>query len=73
MKKMQTPLPVETRRRMYETDPKWIFKTILRLVTTFCALLSLALFAAATHLTNLNFINLAGDGDWTDGMAIAPV
>lgn len=67
------PLPAETRRRLYENDAKWPVKLILRAIATIFAFLGMILFAVATSLTNQNFINLSGGGDWTDGMTLAPV
>lgn len=67
------PLTAETRRTLSENDAKWPVKLILRAVATFLAFLGMILFAVATSLTNQHFINLNGDGDWTDGMALAPV
>ena len=67
------PFPAETRKNLYEGDAKWPSKLVLRAVTTFVAFLAMILFAVATSLTNQNFINLNGDGDWTDGMTLAPV
>ena len=71
--RVQTSFPPETRRRLAENDPRWSVKVILRIVTTVLAFLGMVLFAAAVSKTNMNFINLAGDGDWTDGLALAPV
>ena len=70
---MKTPLPAETRRRLYEGDTKWPVKIILRAIATFFAFLAMILFAVATSLENQNFIDLDGPGDWTDGMTLAPV
>ncbi|MCJ1303697.1 hypothetical protein MMC08_006507 [Hypocenomyce scalaris] len=70
---MKTPLPAETRRRLYEGDAKWPVKIILRAIATFFAFLAMILFAVATSLENQNFIDLDGPGDWTDGMTLAPI
>ncbi|SLM39442.1 hypothetical protein LPUS_09976 [Lasallia pustulata] len=67
------PLQAETRRNLYEGDPKWPVKLTLRAAATFFAFFGMTLFAVATSLTNKNFINLSGGGDWTDGMTLAPI
>lgn len=66
-------LPVDTRRRLYEQDSRWSVKAVLRFLTTGFALLSMILFAASVSFTNANFIDTDGEGDWTDGLALAPV
>lgn len=70
---MMIPLSVETRRTAVQEDAKWSFKAVLRLLATFFSLIAMALFAAAVSTTNSNYVNLIGDGDWTDGLALAPV
>ena len=70
---MRSPLTVETRRRAYEEDPKWPTKAVLRILATILALIAMPLFAAAISYTNMNFVNTSGPGDWTDGLALAPV
>ena len=70
---MANPFTVETRRRLSESDPKWRFKAILRIITTIFAAVSTVLFAISVTLANNNFTNIDGNGQWTDGLAIAPV
>ncbi|MCJ1313953.1 hypothetical protein MMC25_007633 [Agyrium rufum] len=70
--KIGNPLSVDVRRRLYEQDAKWPLKTILRLAAAFLELLAMIMFAIAVSLTNKNFVNTEGPGDWTDGMALAP-
>ncbi|MCJ1395274.1 hypothetical protein MMC18_008158 [Xylographa bjoerkii] len=69
---MRSPLTVETRRRLYEEDSKWPAKAILRVVAACFALVATILFAVAISFENMNFSNTAGNGDWTDGLALAP-
>jgi len=63
---------VDTRRHLREEDSKWSVKALLRLVTAFFAALAVVLFATAISLTNQNFVNVSGNGDWSDGLALAP-
>ncbi|MCJ1316496.1 hypothetical protein MMC15_001817 [Xylographa vitiligo] len=70
---MRSPLTVETRRKLYEEDSKWPVKAVLRIVAACFALIATILFAIATSFENANFSNTAGNGDWTDGLALAPV
>jgi len=70
---IRSPLTVDARRRACEDDARWRTKTILRVVGTFFAFMAMCLFAAAIAYTNQNFINTMGNGDWTDGLALAPV
>ena len=70
---MPALLNIETRRNAFEEDPKWQHKTILRFVAIAFALIAAALFSTAIGLTNYNFVNTLGGGDWTDGVALAPV
>ena len=70
---MRSPLTVETRRRAYEEDPKWPAKAVLRILATVFALIAMPLFAAAISYTDGSYINTTGPGDWTDGLALAPV
>jgi hypothetical protein len=64
---------VDITRQLREEDSKWSLKAILRLVTAFFAIIDVILFAVSVSLTNQNFINLSGNGDWSDGLALAPV
>lgn len=70
---MRIPLSLDTRRSAYEEDSKWLLKALLRISATLSALIAVFMFAAAISLTNANFINTMGNGDWTDGLALAPV
>ena len=69
----RSPLTVDTRRRLYEEDSKWPLKAVLRIIATGAALLAMILFAVAVSYENKNFVNTNGAGDWTDGLALAPV
>ncbi|MCJ1486411.1 hypothetical protein MMC06_006588 [Schaereria dolodes] len=69
----RVPLPVDTYRRLNEQEPKWHIKAILRILGTLVAIIAVILFAVSVSYTNQNFINTTGAGDWTDGLAIAPV
>ena len=60
-------------RLSIQVGGKWSVKTVLRIVATGAALLSMILFAVSVSYTNQNFINTDGPGDWTDGLALAPV
>jgi hypothetical protein len=62
----------EDRRTTLE-DSRWAFKALLRLIATVFGLIAMCLFAAAVGYTNNNFINTMGNGDWSDGFALAPV
>ncbi|MCJ1336322.1 hypothetical protein MMC09_001598 [Bachmanniomyces sp. S44760] len=68
-----SPITLETRRRLADSDPKWPAKAILRLIGIPFAFLAMCFFAASISYTNANFINTAGNGDWTDGLALAPI
>jgi hypothetical protein len=61
------------RRAPREIDSRWRSKTLLRFIATLVALVAMGIFGAAVSQTNSNFINTEGDGDWPDGMALAPV
>lgn len=67
------PLTVETRRRLKEEDSKWTIKAIVRVLAVVFAAIALVLFSVAVSITNENFVNTGGNGDWSDGLAIAPV
>ena len=69
----RSPMTVEARRRLYEEDSRWAVKAVLRVIATGAALLGMILYAVAVSYTNKNFINTDGPGDWTDGLALAPV
>ena len=66
-------LSTDSRRRAAEEDKRWMTKAVLRIVSTLFAVIALGLFSASVHYTNTNFINTEGPGDWTDGLALAPV
>ena len=66
-------LSTENRRSAFEEDAKWRAKAICRLVALVFALAATALFSSAIGITNANFVNTMGAGDWTDGIALAPV
>ena len=70
---MVAALSMEARRRAYEEDPRWPTKAFMRIASTIFACVGLSLFASSISYTNENFINLSGGGDWTDGLALAPV
>ena len=70
---MHSPLTIETRRRAYEEDPKWPAKAVLRVLAIVFALIAMPLFAVSIADTNSSYINTSGPGDWTDGLALAPV
>lgn len=70
---MRGPLSVDARRQAHDEDPRWHTKAVLRVVATFFSLLAMCLFAAAISYTNANFVNTMGNGDWSDGLALAPV
>jgi len=67
------PLTVETRRLLKEEDAHWTIKALARVLAAIFAAIALVLFAVAVSLTNQNFVNISGNGDWSDGLAIAPV
>ncbi|MCJ1253522.1 hypothetical protein MMC24_001334 [Lignoscripta atroalba] len=69
----RAPIPYDTRRRLSERDPQWQVKAILRVVCTVFALWAMILFAISCSYTNQHFINSDGNGDWPDGLALAPV
>ena len=73
MPKMRSPLTVDVRRRLNDQDSRWPAKAILRIIAMGFEFLAMVLFAAAVSMTNKNFTNTDGPGDWTDGMALAPV
>lgn len=54
-------------------SPKQRGQVILRIVASTFALLAMSLFAASISYTNESYTNLLGNGDWTDGLALAPV
>jgi hypothetical protein len=70
---VRSPLTLEARRRAGEDDSRWRAKTVLRLIGILFAFPAMCLLAAAVSNTNQNFINTMGNGDWTDGLALAPV
>ena len=70
---MPSLLSIDVRRAAFEEDPKWRHKAVLRLLAITLALAGLSTMAAAVGLTNANFINTLGAGDWTDGITLAPV
>ena len=59
----------ETRRRLNEDDRRWRLKLGLRAFASCCAFLAMALFAAATNLSKMNY----GGNDWVDALPLAPV
>ena len=63
----------ETRRRLQEQDPRWRSKAILRVIATFCSFVAMVLFAVSVAMTVHWGEIWNGGGDWTDGMALAPV
>lgn len=67
------PVAEETRRRLKEQDPRWRSKAILRVIATFCSFVAMVLFAVAVAMTIHWGEIWNGGGDWTDGMALAPV
>ena len=68
------PAGGESRRRYYEQGgSKWDIKSFLRIASTGFALPATILFAVAVAYTNQDFVNLSGNGDWSDGLALAPV
>lgn len=64
-------LQPETRRTLNEHDSKWHIKAILRLVATFFAFIAMILFAVSISIS-LKYFDLI-NGDWTDGLPLAPV
>lgn len=54
-------------------DTKWGSKALMRLFATFIGLIAMCLFAAAIGFENSNYQNTTGNGDWPDGLALAPV
>ena len=66
-------LPAETRRTLTEHDPRWPIKAALRVMCIPFAFLAMLMFAISISLTNKHFYNSDGQGDWTDGMCLAPV
>ncbi|MCJ1248501.1 hypothetical protein MMC30_005719 [Trapelia coarctata] len=66
------PLTVETRRLLKEEDSNWTIKALARVLAAIFAAIALVLFAVSVSLTNQNFDNTSGNGDWSDGLAIAP-
>ena len=60
-------------RKVALEDSRWAFKALLRFMGTLFGLVAMSLFAASVSYTNNNFINTMGDGDWADGLALAPV
>ena len=70
---MPSVLTIETRRSAFEEDAKWRGKAICRLTAIIFGLAGTALFGSAVGITNANFTNTMGAGDWTDGIALAPV
>jgi len=68
-------LTPESRRRLAESDHKWLLKFCLRLFAAVLALLGMSAMAAAIPPCNSHFFHSIGptQGDWQDGMVIAPV
>ena len=54
-------------------DNKWVTKALMRLSATVIGLIAMCLFSAAISYENSNYQNIIGNGDWTDGLALAPV
>ena len=54
-------------------SPKQSTQVVLRLCATVMGLIAMSLFAASISYTNSHFENILGNGDWTDGLALAPV
>ena len=71
--KMRSPLSIDVRRQLNNQDSRWSAKAILRIIAMGFEIVATILFAVAVSLTNKNFTNMDGPGDWTDGMALAPV
>ena len=65
----------ERRQRLRDADTKWKSKAWLRSACTFLAFLAMCLFAAAVAQTIEweKTWTYDSSGDWTDGMALAPV
>lgn len=69
------PISLESKRRLHESDPRWVSKAVLRLGSSFFAFLAMILFAVAIAKT-VQWENTWDGGygnDWTDGMPLAPV
>ena len=73
MPKIRSPLTVDIRRRLNDRDSRWPAKAVLRIIAMGFEFLAMVLFAVAVTMTNKNFTNTDGPGDWTDGIALAPV
>ena len=63
----------ENQRSAAPQDKKWVSKALMRLFATFIGLIAMCLFAAAVGFENANYQNTGGNGDWPDGLALAPV
>jgi hypothetical protein len=70
-----TLLTPESRRRLSEGDQKWLLKLGLRTFAALLALIGMAAMAAAIPPWNAHFFHSEGatQGDWQDGLVIAPV
>lgn len=69
---MSSQSSIDARKTALE-DSRWAFKALLRFLGTIFGLVGMSLFAAAVSYTNNNFVNTMGNGDWADGLALAPV
>ena len=69
------PISEESRHRLYEGDPRWTSKAVLRLLSTFFAFFATILFAVCVSKTVRweNVWNSGYGNDWTDAMPLAPV
>ncbi|CAF9903125.1 MAG: hypothetical protein GOMPHAMPRED_000100 [Gomphillus americanus] len=54
-------------------DTRWATKALMRLFAAFTGLIAMCLFSAAISYENANFENTMGNGDWPDGLALAPI
>jgi hypothetical protein len=63
----------DSTRAPHKIDTRWRTKALLRFIGSIFAVIAMGIFSAAVSQTNNNFINTAGNGDWPDGMTLAPV
>lgn len=70
-----TLLTPESRRRLSERDQRWLVKFCLRSFAALLALIGMSALAAAIPPWNAHFFHSEGatQGDWQDGLVIAPV
>jgi hypothetical protein len=68
-------LTKECRRRLQESDSRWLQELVVRLVAAPLSLIAICVFAAAIPLWDRTFVHPMGPtpGAWQDGLPIAPV